>query len=93
MISHFSEHRLLQFYKALQKTHKNGHEAVIMAQLTKIPKILFVLQKLLVDLKYEHQSVKNKQISENFNSKLVFQRLFIKPGIQERGTECGECGE
>ena len=20
-------------------------------------------------------------------------RLFIKPGIQERGTECGECGE
>ena len=19
--------------------------------------------------------------------------LFIKPGIQERGTECGECGE
>ena len=21
------------------------------------------------------------------------QRLFIKPGIQERGTECGECGE
>ena len=21
------------------------------------------------------------------------QRLFIKPGIQERGTKCGECGE
>ena len=24
---------------------------------------------------------------------VLLKRLFLKPGIQERGTECGECGE
>ena len=35
---------------------------------------------------------------DSFIKKIVEQSrnksgLFIKPGIQERGTECGECGE
>ena len=25
--------------------------------------------------------------------KSFYEGLFVKPGIQERGTECGECGE
>ena len=28
-----------------------------------------------------------------FHEKRSCRRLFIKPGIQERGTECGKCGE
>ena len=24
---------------------------------------------------------------------VLLKRLFLKPGMQERGTECGECGE
>ena len=28
-----------------------------------------------------------------FHEKPSCRRLFIKPGIQERGTECGKCGE
>ena len=62
---HFSEQRLLQFYKPLPKTQKNDHEVANLAHLTKISKFFFVLLNL--QLSYEHQRVKFKQIRENFN--------------------------
>ena len=64
----FSKASHVQFYKALPKTHKNGHEATNSANLTKKnPKISMCATKPFIDLTYEHRKVEVKQISYEFN--------------------------